>query len=220
MQVTSSTSNAAPISWVESLFKKMGAMYGNKFIDMWRTSDIEAVKQLWSEEMGKLSREDLKRGYDALLTREWPPTLPEFVQMCKPQIDVLTAYYEALAGVTDRSRGDMGNWSHPAIFWAATPLTFELLNQTYSQIKQTWEAALKAQLAKNQWEAIPQPAIRLEAPARKDAEKVVRDLGIAKALKPRTDHRAWIEKVLNDKNAPMTAKKFAREAQGIKEHDL
>jgi hypothetical protein len=48
----------------------------------------------------------------------------------------------------------------------------------------------------------------------------MQDLGVAKALKPRTDHRAWISKVLNDKNAPMIARKFAKEAQTVKEHDL
>jgi hypothetical protein len=224
MQVTSSTSNPVPVTWVESLFKRMSALYGNKFVDMWKGTDIQAVKELWAEEMGKLTREDLKRGYDGLMKRDWPPSLPEFVSMCRPEIDVLVAYYEALAGVTDRSRGEVGKWSHPAIFWAATPLTFELLNQTYSQIKQSWESALKVQLAKGQWESIPAPTLQLEAPkspnSRKNAEKTMQDLGVAKALKPRTDHRAWISKVLNDKNAPMIARKFAKEAQTVKEHDL
>ena len=52
---------------------------------MWRGQDIEFVKTVWAVEMGKLTRKEIKRGVDALIMRDWPPTLPEFVKLCKTQ---------------------------------------------------------------------------------------------------------------------------------------
>jgi hypothetical protein len=224
MDQLSTSTRSVPISWVESLFARMSAVYGNKFVDMWKGCDIELIKTMWAAELGKLSNEELKRGYSGLMSKPWPPTLPEYFEMCRPKIDPLTAYYEALAGITARHKGEMGEWSHPAIFWAAIPLSYNFLNETYSQIKPAWESALKAQQAKNEWEPIlPAPLIALEAPksvnSRKNAEKTMQDLGIAKALTPRTDYRAWIDKVLANKYAPMIARKFALEARQMK-HEL
>lgn len=78
-----STFKPAPISWVESLFSRMTACYGSKFADMWRDADMDLVKNMWASEMGKLSGSELKHGYDSMMTKPWPPTLPEYVQLCK-----------------------------------------------------------------------------------------------------------------------------------------
>jgi hypothetical protein len=98
---------------------------------MWRDTNIELVKQLWADEMGKLSNDDLRRGYGALMSRDWPPSLPEFIKLCRPTIDPTVAYYEAVAGMQARERGEVGKWSHPAIFWAAVQISaFDLKNQS------------------------------------------------------------------------------------------
>jgi hypothetical protein len=67
----STSTQPAPITWVESLFARMQGIYGNKFLDMWRDTDTEMVKALWADEMGKLTNEELKRGYAALMSRDW-----------------------------------------------------------------------------------------------------------------------------------------------------
>ncbi|MGZ3235770.1 MAG: hypothetical protein ACXU8A_00170 [Burkholderiaceae bacterium] len=79
----STSIEAAPIAWVESLFARMTACYGAKFADMWRDADMNLVKSLWAQEMGKLTNEELKHGYQSLMTKAWSPTLPEYVQLCK-----------------------------------------------------------------------------------------------------------------------------------------
>lgn len=191
----------APISWVESLFARMQGMYGNKFLDMWRDTDVAMVKALWADEMGKLSNDELKRGYAALMKRDWPPSLPEYVKMCKPSIDPTVAYYEAIAGVQARSKGEMGKWSSPAIFWAAVPLSFDLGQQTYSQIKTRWEKALAEQLDKGEWAEIPEPMIQLAAPGntksdREKATQVLTEIGAADVLKPKTDHKLWAKRII------------------------
>lgn len=220
------------ISMMDRLYNRLDGMYMQKWrsnfpspksIDNWQTAWAEAF-----EENG-ITLQEVGNAISTLLAtnEEWPPDLPKFLNLCRPKIappDVLQAYYEALEGVRLRKAGKFGTWSHPAVYWAAMPLSFELQNQTYSQIKHAWESAFNAQLAKGNWEKIPDPdpapVALLAAPPKRSEEQVLRDIGVAKALKPRTDHRAWIDKVLNDKNAPMIAKKFAREAQGIKENDL
>lgn len=202
---TLSTFKPAPISWVESLFARMEAMYGAKFLDMWRGTDISLVKQMWADEMGKLSADDLKRGYAALMTRDWPPSLPEYVKMCKPTVDPTVAYYEAINGVHARERGEAGSWSHPAIFWASIQVSaYDLKHQSYSQIKQRWEKALQDEMDKGQWEPVPEPMAALPAPgksalSREHANKMVQDLhatGTIKKSDDRVDHKDWAKKIL------------------------
>lgn len=222
----STSPKPAPLSWVESLFARMQGMYGNKFLDMWRDSDIALVKQLWADEMGKLAPEDLKRGYVALMTRDWPPSLPEFVRMCKPSVDPTVAYYEAVNGVQARERGEVGTWSHPAIFWASVAVSaHDLKHQSYSQLKPRWEKALQDEMDKGQWAPIPEPMLALPAPgkselSREDAAKMLQQLHAADTVKKSDDkvnHRAWIDKVLErqrrkDTTLPGIAIRMAREA--------
>ncbi len=131
-----------PDRWVEAMFDKMFLDYGKKFTDQWGGTDPARLVAHWAAEMASFTGPEIKRGLAAMAGKDWPPTLPEFKKMCRPTVDPLVAYYEALAGVQERKKGEMGTWSHPAIFWAAMPLAFDLGSQTYSQIKIRWEAAL------------------------------------------------------------------------------
>jgi hypothetical protein len=222
---SSISTKAVPLLWVEKLFARMEALYGNKFIDMWRGTNVDLVKGLWADEMGKLSADDLRRGYAALMDREWPPTLPEFVKACRSNVDPLVAYYEAVAGVQARSKGEMGVWSHPAIYWAAMPLTFDLLSQGYSTVRHRWDHSLADQLAKGKWEPIPEPMAQLPAPeksakANEAAKKVMGELkavGITKEAVTATDHKLWAKRIIErekkgDKTLTLIQKKFAHEA--------
>lgn len=225
VQISSTSTNPAPISWVEKLFSHMQALYGNKFIDMWRDTDIKLVKDLWADEMGKLSGVELKRGYSSLMTRDWPPTLPEFVKACKPSVDPLVAYYEAVNGMQAREQGKKGEWSHPAIFWAAVPMSYDLKHVGYSQIKTRWEKALKDEMEKGEWAAVPEPLPALPAPgkselSREHAEKMVSELKAGSATKAATDktgHRLWAKRILarekkGDKTLTALQVRFAHEA--------
>jgi ribosomal protein S6E (S10) len=75
--------NALPKHWVEALFSKMSAFYGARFADMWRGSKVDEVQKAWAVELFKLSREQLKAGSESLTAIPKPPTLPEFVALCK-----------------------------------------------------------------------------------------------------------------------------------------
>jgi hypothetical protein len=214
-----STSRQVPLSWVESLFARMQSMYGNKFLDMWRGADIDKVKALWSEEMGKLTNAELKRGVDSLMTREWPPTLPEYVKLCRPAIDATVAYYEAIAGLQARDKGQIGEWSHQAIFWAAAKLSFDLKNQTYSTVRARWEKTFADEMEKGQWADIPAPMIALPQPeiSREKAAHLLEELGAAKVMHPKTDHKLWAKRIVErdkrgDKTLTVLQVRFAKEA--------
>lgn len=89
--------DAAPERWVAALFEKMLRMWGNRFLDQWRDTDLAGVKSEWGKGLRKLSNAELKAGVDSLITLKFAPTLPEFYGLCKqvrlhemPRSDALT----------------------------------------------------------------------------------------------------------------------------------
>ncbi len=76
-------SSALPEEWIERLFARFEAMYGAKFADAWKGCDLRNVKVVWAETLGSLGRDELSAGVAGCMTREWPPTLPEFVKLCR-----------------------------------------------------------------------------------------------------------------------------------------
>lgn len=228
MNHSSTLPTQIPSSWVDALFAKMSSLYGNKFTDMWRDQDISVVKKVWYEELAKLTRDEIAKGANALMNQEWPPTLPQFIKLCRPNIDFVAAYYEAVNGVVARERGEIGEWSHPAIFWASVKVgAFDLKNHSYSNIKGQWEKALEAELGKGQWEDIPKPAIALPAPsaaASKDvADKYLAQTNVIKKESSQVDHKRWAKKIMErhragDKTLTHIQISFAKEALQNTQH--
>ena len=194
-----STSEPLPTAWIEKLFERMTALYGSKFADMWRGTDPEQVKALWSQELGKLSREEVTKGAQALMTLEWPPSLPQFINLCRPKLDAQKAFTEALNGLMARDRGEVGVWSHPAVFWAAVRVgAFDIKNATYPQIKGRWESALGDELEKSQWPEIPKPVVSLP-PVKVSAEvaqKYLAKMQVHKSESSQIDHKRWAKKIM------------------------
>lgn len=215
-----STSEPLPSAWIEKLFERMAALYGSKFADMWRGTDPEQVKALWAHELGKLTREEVTKGAQALMTQDWPPSLPQFIKLCRIQLDPQKAFVEALNGLVARDRGEVGVWSHPAIFWAVVRVgAFDIKNSTYPQIQARWTVALEDELAKKEWAEIPKPvlAIPVEKAAANVAEKYLAQLQDFKAESSGVDHKRWAKKIMarheaGDKTLSALQIRFAREA--------
>lgn len=196
---------------MDALFGLTHAYYGTRFLDMWAGTALDDVKRIWAASISKLEPLDFKRGIDALANLEWPPTLPQFINLCRPPVDPTTAYYEALASLRARDMGEMGTWSHPAIFWTAARMAYELRSQSYSQIKQRWEKELAAELAKGQWDDIEKPALALPPPItgkHVPSEKYRRAIShINKFLSERSadpgfDHKRWARRILEQAQQP------------------
>lgn len=219
--------NALPARWIERLFEEMALTYGRKFRDQWGDADPNALKRHWAVKLAGLSGEEIKRGVVALPGRDWPPTLPEFLKLCRPGIDPVVAWYEAVNGCEARERGEMGEWSHPAIFWAAQAVgPYDIRNKGFSVMRERWTAALAEQLAKSDIRPVPEPAVGLPAPGqtemtREQARKHLASLSASGVLKRAEDvtigNRDWARRVLERNDVPAIAKRFAREALGVAE---
>jgi hypothetical protein len=222
MNQLSTSTEPLSTAWIERLFDRMISLYGNKFLDMWRDIDLQGVKQTWAHELGKLSRDDVARGANALSQQEWPPTLPQFISLCKVKINALSGYYEAINGLAARERGEIGEWSHPAIFWASVKVgAFDLKNQGYAAIKGRWEAAFEEEMAKGQWAAIPEPMIALPPPtnaaSREVADRYIAETQVIKKQESNVDHKRWAKLIMErhkagDKTLTHIQIGFAKEA--------
>jgi hypothetical protein len=221
------STESLPEAWIERLLDKMLLSYGKKFLDQWGGVDTDKLVKHWSHELASYSREELGRGYAALESKEWPPTLPEFKKLCRPGIDSLAAYHEAVEGCRARERGEIGNWSHPAIYWASAAMAYDLKQQAYNIIAKRWETALHAEMSKGEWSAIPAPLVALPAPGktlsdRQQASERLKQLNASDVLKPKVDHKYWIKAILKrqaagDDTLPGISIRFAKEAMEARE---
>lgn len=146
MNVTSPESvPALPDAWAERIFQRMENFYLSKWVDSFGSIPRERVKQAWAEELAEYSVDEIKRGLEACRTRIWPPTLPEFLLMCRPVRDAKTEWVEACEQMRVRLGGMGGDvWSRPQVYWAAVAIGwYDLNNTAWEQIKNRWVNALE-----------------------------------------------------------------------------
>lgn len=181
---------------------EMHLLYGAKFAQQWEGLTPRELKDSWNQKLAGLDEAQVRRGLVACMTREWPPTLPEFVKLCCPWMSPEVAYHEAVRGMSARKRGEIGIWSHPAVYWAAVGVsTVDLLSSTYGSIKARWEKTLSDELAKGAWPDIPEPRQALPAPGqtlatKAEAAAALKKMGADKALdQTGRNARRWVEKL-------------------------
>lgn len=212
--------DALPSAWVSRLLKKMQALYGAKFTQQWEGLDPLEIQQAWGEELAGFTGSELSRGLDACKQRPWPPTLPEFMTLCRPPILPEAAFHEAVRGLTARSRGERGAWSHVAIYHAAVNAgSHDVLSCTYAAIKSRWERALQDQLAKTEWPPVPDAHVALAAPKRTEASEAeaaaaMKSIGAAGVLDRKSgDMKNWARKIIaNPKGRPLLVVSMAQQA--------
>ncbi|HEY2024597.1 hypothetical protein [Paraburkholderia sp.] len=85
------------------LWRKMSAIYGSKFLDLWANVDPHDVQAEWTTALHGMSREDLQRGISALYRTRYAPTLPEFVELCVPPRPVPLAHQYRLEEAVERT---------------------------------------------------------------------------------------------------------------------
>ncbi len=204
-------------AWVDRIFERMSAFYGARFADAWRGTDVVAVKRIWAETLGTFTADEIKRGVMSLSTCQWPPTLPEFMNLCRPAIDPKADWIEACEQMRIRLHGiGEDRWSRPQVYWASIVIgSHDLNNHNWESIKTRWIMALKN--AKD--DPIPEYRVQIPSPGktqtnRVDAAKMVQELGAKVGLvKEKVDYKAWAKRILaNPENFPHISVKFAHEA--------
>ena len=152
--------------WVRALFAKLSARYGTLFADRYAGVPQDVLIAEWGAELAGLTGDDIRHGLDGCRDLKFPPTLPEFLALCRPPIEPHTAFMEALRNMRERDLGNNPAWSHPAIYWAAVEVTyFDMRQSAYSAIKARWERALADQLRQRSWPDIPRALVSLPAPS-------------------------------------------------------
>ena len=188
-------------SAVEHILMEMKMLFGNQFEKQWGSIEFPQMIQFWERKLEGFTREELFRGYRALTKLKFPPTLPEFMALCRPPVDKVKAYHEAVKGMQERKLGRKGEWSHPAIFWAASRMAFDLLNMTYQQCKARFERELDKELEATTWQEIPEASHALPPPkvdrekAKADAEAALQRIGYQQKKADRGD-TGWIRRNL------------------------
>lgn len=211
---------ALPDAWVDKLIQKMKIFYGAKFAQQWDSIDPKVMRAEWAEELGGYTGPELSAGLTACRTRTFPPTLPEFMALCRPPINPEVAFHEAVKGLSDRRKGERGSWTHPAIYHATIEVgQHDILNCTYATMRGRWEKALAGQLAKGEWAGIPDAVMALPEPKKTEltneqAQQAMNKLGAGNVLKKTgRDHKAWARKILADpKGRSPTAITMAKRA--------
>lgn len=91
--------NRLPKHWVEALFKKFLIRYGALWSDRYKGLGLspDEIADEWATELGGFSPEEIKRGLEASRSKTFPPTLPEFLSLCRPAATVRPSADEAWA---------------------------------------------------------------------------------------------------------------------------
>ena len=125
----------------------MVGFYGSKFADLWKGCDLANVKTVWADELAGYSADEIKRGIDGCRTRPFPPTLPEFLLLCRPHLNYDAAFAEAAEQLRRRESGN-DQWSNPAIYWSAVKIgSHDMHSSRYDQLRGRWQKALDDAIA-------------------------------------------------------------------------
>lgn len=74
-----------PEAWVCRIFDHLLVQYGKRFSDMWDGVDPAAMRAGWAIKLGGFADKPkaIKQALDSLDSKPFPPTLPEFLTMCR-----------------------------------------------------------------------------------------------------------------------------------------
>lgn len=215
------------ISLMAHLFNRLNGTYPNKWRMNFRDNQaIEDWEQAWAEAFDDegITPQDVALGIkNCRHMYEWPPSLPEFLRACRPHLEPDVSFFEAVREMAKRAKGETGDWSHPAIYYAAVMIgQYDLFNGNYQTLGNRWKAALSAQLSLGQWDDIPPVVTALAAPKRTENDKqqvrqVTAMANDAITVKSRTS-KDWAKTILdNPRGRTLAIIRMAKNALGAQE---
>lgn len=209
-----------PDSWIASLFRRMSGMYGARFSDMWKGVDPDSVRNAWAEGLAHLTADELRTGVSALSARAFPPTLPEFVALCRPPLNYDAALQEAVQQLHLRADGK-DQWSNPALYWAALKVgEFDMLHLSRGALLDRFSAALD-DVMRNAVHPVPPSTVALPAPGRARAkpEAVRGALETVRATQRVPGGKQWasaiLERAKRGESVPLACYQAAQRALGV-----
>lgn len=155
LATTSSTSETLPAPWVERLFSRLNDALGGKMADLYVGRVREDVEREWSIGLAGMTGRELARGVKAARLRTFAPNVGEFARLCRPALDPEYAFREAQIGLAARSRGETGEWSHPAVYRAAMTLSWDVRRKSYREMRYDWDRELTKEFERGWGEDVP-----------------------------------------------------------------
>lgn len=104
------------------IWRRMSEIYGHKWVSQHGTQPSDT----WTVALADVTVEQIAHAFRALLRElpEWPPSLPDFVRLCRPSPESLglpsarEAFQEAAKNMHPACAAS-ASWSHPAVYHAA-----------------------------------------------------------------------------------------------------
>lgn len=145
----------------DDLFNRIHAILGDRFFEAYKGSDPDTFRNEWAAALADFKPLELERGLTMLARQKFVPTLGEFSLWCRPALDPEYAFHEAHACLMQRDKGMRGDWSHPAVWRAASTLSMEVRQQDYAKCRTRWRIELERQLSYGWGETVPEPPLQL-----------------------------------------------------------
>lgn len=164
MQKPASLADAAPVPrrWVARVFERLSGQLGAKVADLYNGVAEKTVQEEWAAGLAGYHEAEIARGIAACRERTFAPTLGEFLKLCRPALDPEWAWHEAGDCLRQRDAGEVGDWSHPAVWRAACAMGTEVRAGDYQRHRTRWTYTLKRELAAGWGEGVKPPAMRIE----------------------------------------------------------
>lgn len=143
---------ALGVAPIDHLFRTFDGLYMARWRSNFRSDDdVVSWKGTWTNAFVEegITPHEVKVGLVACRrdAEGWPPTLPQFLAMCRPAVNYEASYREAAQQLNLREEGK-DSWSHPAIYWATVRIgAFDIRNGSFSAMKSRWVDALNSALA-------------------------------------------------------------------------
>jgi hypothetical protein len=150
-----------PEKYTVQLFEQLSGQMGGKFLESFGNARAEIMASEWSQGLAGFSRAEISRGVAACRGRRFAPTLGEFAQLCRPCLDPEVAHREAVRGLQARRAGQVGEWSHPAVYRAAVALSWDLRDKPYAAVRNLWAHVLQEEFFRGWGDGIPPAPIAI-----------------------------------------------------------
>lgn len=80
------SSTSLPDAWIERLFARFAATWGAQRLGAMFPAEVhDQTRRVWAEQLGRFEGATIARAVQAATDsgRDWPPTLAEFVELCR-----------------------------------------------------------------------------------------------------------------------------------------
>lgn len=150
------------VAEIQVVFQKLTRNLGGKWSDLFKGVSSKGVIEEWSAALEGFDPVEVERGLHRVRSGyDYQLTSGAFAKLCRPALDPEFAFIEAGDCMSQRERGEAGDWTHPAVFRAACRMSMEVRAQDYRTCRKRWEYMLQKEFDAGWGDPVPPPAMRI-----------------------------------------------------------